>query len=242
MNNRTKTTKNLKKIETLKETILKPYLYNTLLNEFEANCTICLDDFTSDSLVVKLNRCKHIFHSTCLYNSLIKNASHPRCPNCNLSIFEQEEKDKEVTVKVIETENNRFIPVPSIAGVTVELPLTQPTHPEVQVAGLELGLTQTQLSSDIPAQLPNNKIDVNLKVDIKADVLGNSDDVVVNNIDKENIEFKEISENIEIKETQENENNEINHDNYYLDTGNYLQQKALQEENKSNKKEIKDKM
>lgn len=63
---------------------IKGIKYNDKINVFKVNCTICLENFNSDSLVIKLF-CKHIFHFQCLKNLMIKNKhkSELKCPNCN---------------------------------------------------------------------------------------------------------------------------------------------------------------
>ena len=51
----------LKKLKDFLETNLSPIEYKYLTNEFQNNCTICLEEFLPDSVVVKLGTCKHIF-------------------------------------------------------------------------------------------------------------------------------------------------------------------------------------
>ena len=73
---------------TLFQTKLRPQNYIYSKNEFNANCTICLEDFSLESLVI-VCFCHHIFHADCLNTSLMKNLINPRCPNCNNSIFDE---------------------------------------------------------------------------------------------------------------------------------------------------------
>jgi len=51
---------------------------NTIINEDKLSCSICLNDFVSKEMVVKLP-CKHIYHDTCINTWLNK---VPSCPLC----------------------------------------------------------------------------------------------------------------------------------------------------------------
>ena len=64
---------------------LKPKFYNKKRNQFETQCTICMESFTSNSLISQL-KCKHIFHSECLRKLLKSNILVNKCPNCNAII------------------------------------------------------------------------------------------------------------------------------------------------------------
>ena len=66
---------------------LSPSKYTDKLNEFSSNCTICLEDYTLNSKVIRLP-CKHIFHFNCLKDWLFKNLLLPKCPNCNYRVIE----------------------------------------------------------------------------------------------------------------------------------------------------------
>lgn len=65
---------------------LKGEYYNSKLNTYNSNCTICLDSYSIKSLVVSL-LCKHIFHKECLKEWLEKNICNPKCPNCNFNVL-----------------------------------------------------------------------------------------------------------------------------------------------------------
>jgi hypothetical protein len=78
---------NLKKLEYLFTHELHPVEYDNKVNEFENNCTICLEDFSINNQVIKL-QCKHLFHYSCLKDWLVKQALHPKCPNCNYLVIE----------------------------------------------------------------------------------------------------------------------------------------------------------
>ena len=81
---------------------LKEFTYDIKQNEYSSSsCTICLDKFTKDSLIIKL-RCKHIFDKKCLHNLVIQNILEPKCPNCKLSIID----DKTIEEFNISNTNN----------------------------------------------------------------------------------------------------------------------------------------
>ena len=44
-------------------------------------CTICLEDFTINDSVIKLN-CYHLFHPNCINNWIFKNITFRTCPTC----------------------------------------------------------------------------------------------------------------------------------------------------------------
>lgn len=72
--------------------IIKPTLYQKDIHSFNFNCTICLEDFKSDSIVGK-TQCNHVFHYNCLKTWLHQNLLDPKCPNCNSHILSELNKD-----------------------------------------------------------------------------------------------------------------------------------------------------
>lgn len=65
---------------------LKEIKYNDSHNEYNSDCSICLDSFIKDDNIVILF-CKHIFHKNCLKEWLEKNILKPKCPNCNYNVI-----------------------------------------------------------------------------------------------------------------------------------------------------------
>jgi hypothetical protein len=86
---------NLNKLNSLFENELRPSVYFYKLNEYDGNCSICLEEFKNSVLVIKLF-CKHIFHSKCLKNWCDKTILSPKCPNCLLNIIPKESPDEMV--------------------------------------------------------------------------------------------------------------------------------------------------
>lgn len=60
--------------------------YNQLYDKYASNCTICLENYLPNVLVIKIN-CNHLFHSRCLKQWCEKNIEHPKCPNCMKDII-----------------------------------------------------------------------------------------------------------------------------------------------------------
>lgn len=58
-----------------------------LLEVGEAVCTVCLDEFTSNSEVRKLP-CKHLFHARCIEDWLAAQGGLPNCPMCKRNPFQ----------------------------------------------------------------------------------------------------------------------------------------------------------
>eukprot|EP00347_Sterkiella_histriomuscorum_P021150 403335063 len=57
----------------------------------ENTCCICFDDYETEKIIRKINRCGHIFHQVCLENWIGNKIREPKCPLCNLNIkFEDE--------------------------------------------------------------------------------------------------------------------------------------------------------
>lgn len=74
--------KNLNALEKLFNEDLKKQKFCEKEDKEFTNCTICLEDYVSDSEIITL-ACKHTFHYICLRNWLLRVLLHPKCPNCN---------------------------------------------------------------------------------------------------------------------------------------------------------------
>ena len=61
------------------------HIYNTLDTEFES-CSICMENFSSNSIVRKLNNCGHIFHVDCVDTWFETNIT---CPVCRTDLREE---------------------------------------------------------------------------------------------------------------------------------------------------------
>lgn len=66
--------------------VIKPTKYNDDIGKYNMNCTICLEDFKSDS-IVGITQCHHVFHYQCLKTWLQQNLMDPKCPNCNCHVL-----------------------------------------------------------------------------------------------------------------------------------------------------------
>ena len=56
------------------------HIYDTLETEFES-CSICMENFSSNSIVRKINNCGHIFHVDCVDTWFESNITCPVCRN-----------------------------------------------------------------------------------------------------------------------------------------------------------------
>ncbi|KAK9671194.1 hypothetical protein RND81_12G012600 [Saponaria officinalis] len=54
-------------------------------NASDTTCSICLERLTSDKKSVQITCCKHIFHSSCLFEWLLMKHSCPCCRSCTLT-------------------------------------------------------------------------------------------------------------------------------------------------------------
>ena len=61
------------------------HIYNTLETEYES-CSICMENFSSNSIVRKINNCGHIFHVDCV-DTWFENSI--RCPVCRNDLREE---------------------------------------------------------------------------------------------------------------------------------------------------------
>lgn len=61
------------------------HIYNTLETEYES-CSICMENFSSNSIVRKINNCGHIFHVDCVDTWFETNI---RCPVCRIDLREE---------------------------------------------------------------------------------------------------------------------------------------------------------
>ncbi|KAF8089122.1 hypothetical protein N665_0517s0009 [Sinapis alba] len=46
-------------------------------------CSICLEEYEDDHEILRLNKCRHVFHRFCIDSWL---ARHRSCPNCRRSV------------------------------------------------------------------------------------------------------------------------------------------------------------
>lgn len=92
---------NLEILNKLLSSKIQGIKYNEKLNDFKVNCTICLENFSNEDLVIKLF-CKHIFHFQCLKDLMLKNRHNNelKCPNCknDVEFITLENKDKNNTL------------------------------------------------------------------------------------------------------------------------------------------------
>jgi len=86
--------KNTEALEKLFNDELKTEFYKDKADKEFTKCTICLDDYSSDSEVITL-MCKHTFHYTCMRDWLSRIILHPKCPNCNDNILNLPEESSE---------------------------------------------------------------------------------------------------------------------------------------------------
>jgi len=99
-------------LKKLFETDLKPKKYKEDNNKFHTNCTICIEDFKPESVVVTLV-CEHIFHFECLKDMLKKQKGEPKCPNCSSNLVPdgfldvEEENLDEINRNRLNVTNNR---------------------------------------------------------------------------------------------------------------------------------------
>ena len=75
-------TQRKKQIEEILKTELSPKKYNEDIGKYNINCSICLEDYNHESLIV-VTKCSHVFHFECMKKLLNENLIEPRCPNCN---------------------------------------------------------------------------------------------------------------------------------------------------------------
>jgi len=64
--------------------------YSEVTQSYDNSCTICLEEFTSNSEVTVV-KCKHIFHRNCFNIWMYKNFNEPKCPNCKYALQKEEE-------------------------------------------------------------------------------------------------------------------------------------------------------
>ena len=88
--------------------VIKPTPYQKEIHSVNLNCTICLEDFNSRSIVGK-TQCNHIFHYNCLKTWLNQNLLDPKCPNCNSHILPDLNKDNSPLVTIATESSTRRI-------------------------------------------------------------------------------------------------------------------------------------
>lgn len=84
---------------------LKGEKYLEKLNNFKSDCTICLEAFVENSIVIVL-KCKHIFHKECLKEWIVKDIVKSKCPNCNFNILHQTYDEVQVENEIIDIQDN----------------------------------------------------------------------------------------------------------------------------------------
>lgn len=83
----------------LKESMIQRN-FNEDLGKFNLNCTICLDEYTTKSIVC-LTSCNHVFHYDCITAWLTKNLLNSKCPNCNFHLLPELQDPNNVTSSAI---------------------------------------------------------------------------------------------------------------------------------------------
>jgi len=91
--------RNTEKLKSLFETVIKPVVYNPTMNDYNINCTICLEEFKEENLVIKL-KCLHLFHQNCAQEWFEKNILKPNCPICNYLVFENESDNLRTNIPI----------------------------------------------------------------------------------------------------------------------------------------------
>jgi hypothetical protein len=95
--------KNINVINQLFSTRFKPKKYSDNINEFKiATCSICLENFEGTEVCVL--DCKHIFHSKCIKDWLIKDSLKPKCPVCNDVVLEHQYKNQQVSYYPVDSQ------------------------------------------------------------------------------------------------------------------------------------------
>lgn len=92
-----------------------PMKYDTHLNAFGSNCTICLEDFKDKVRVIKLT-CGHIFHEKCIKEWCNKELKGPKCPNCNEDIIKK--NNSKITMKNTNTTNAVMTNTPNMVIIS----------------------------------------------------------------------------------------------------------------------------
>ena len=88
-----------------------PIKFNSDLATISSNCTICLDEYNSQSDVVK-TECGHVFHFKCIENWLYTNIMNVKCPNCNYYFLEDDRlqnklKEENQQANIIQNRNEQ---------------------------------------------------------------------------------------------------------------------------------------
>jgi hypothetical protein len=107
-------------IQKLFEEDLKPAEYTEELNHFKVPvCSICLEALIGTT--VSSLGCKHLFHSICLKDWLLKDIMKPKCPNCNYYVIEnQHDKQENENVLIFATNNPQNLPQPVSIVISAE--------------------------------------------------------------------------------------------------------------------------
>ena len=99
--------KRKRQINQLFSTELKPIRYSEDVGKYNVSCSICLEDYTSKSLVC-VTKCNHVFHYDCLKKFFDENILEPRCPNCNNHLLPDLSADVPQDQQVIRFASNNF--------------------------------------------------------------------------------------------------------------------------------------
>ena len=91
-------------IEEALEKDMQPQKYNSNLGKSSTTCSICLEDFSDDSIVC-VTKCGHVFHFCCIQTWLHENILEPKCPNCKTSLLPDIQTKEQVQERII-----RFVP------------------------------------------------------------------------------------------------------------------------------------
>ena len=96
------------------------HLYSTLEDTYE-QCTICRENFSSNSIVRKINNCSHIFHISCIDTWFESNITCPVCridlrdtgtsaiPESNDNTIEEEREESEESEESEEMDESEIV-------------------------------------------------------------------------------------------------------------------------------------
>lgn len=163
-----------KALKELFEGELRPGKYNEVKNEYHTDCTICIENFESSSIVVSL-LCKHIFHFDCIKDWIKKQKGDLKCPNCNIKII----PDKYF---IDEKENNLLSPIR-------ERETVQAINDDTQRGNLLM------LNNNIPNNNLSNINHINQYSNNNSNINMINRGSVIENINIENINLRNTSNN-----------------------------------------------
>ncbi len=187
---------NSKKLNSLFENELKPSIYFYKLNDFESNCSICLEEFKNAVLVIKL-LCKHIFHSKCLKNWCDKTILCPKCPNCLLNILPKESPEEIIATnaqnagnhipteenQVLNLNNNIMSNLRQVDSDVIELDengLIAPIHEQQNIdPNLNIPTSNNQVFFNNRAQAVNNENNMTISNLTHLNIVTSNDDNIL---------------------------------------------------------------